>query len=185
MYRTLILTLALALSAPAFAQSHADAMARLAPFAGSYTLDGTAEIEEGSFDGSLTISPILGGHFQQWDWEMDMEGPGVEEKVYLRFVVAYDAGNNAYVIHRFDSRDVDSPTRASGDGIPPALGGLGFDGDALVMSWPMTNPDDASKSGRFRNIVRLTPQGLDVETEVKPDGGGATVAIATTRAARR
>lgn len=184
MYRTLILTLALALSAPAFAQSHADAMARLAPFAGTYSLDGTAQIQEGAFGGALSITPILGGHFQQWDWEMDMEGPGVEEKVYLRFVVGYDAANNAYVIHRFDSRDVGSPTEASGGGVP-ALGDLDFDGAALVMSWPVTNPDDASKTGRFRNTVRLTPQGLNVETDVKPDGGGATVAIATTRAARR
>ncbi|MEM6325546.1 MAG: hypothetical protein AAF791_00375 [Bacteroidota bacterium] len=175
--------LAVLLSAPAFAQS-SDAMARLAPFEGTYALDGTAQIEEGTFDGTLTISPILGGTFQQWDWDMTMRGDGISEVALLRFIVGYDAATGAYTIHRFDSRDADSPTRSAG-ALDPSKGRLQVDGDALVMAWTMNNPDDAAQTGTFRNRVRMTSGGLHVETEAVPDDGSPVVAIATTRAARR
>lgn len=184
MLRTLSLLALLALAAPTFAQSHADAMARLAPFAGTYALDGSAEIEEGTFDGSLAITPILGGRFQQWDWEMDMHAQAGTERALLRFIVGFDAATGTYTIYRFDSRDADSPTVASNIG-DPTQGRLSVEGDALVMAWTTANPDDLSMTGTFRNRVRLTSSGLDVHTEVAPDDGSPTVAIATTRAARR
>lgn len=180
----LLLLATLLTAAPALAQSHAEAMSRLAPFEGTYTLDGTAQIEEGTFGGTLTVSPILGGHFQQWDWEMDMRGEGVNEKVHLRFIAAYDSAADEYAIYRFDSRDVDSPTRVS-NVTDPNRGQIHFDGDALVMAWPTANPDDPSETGTFRNTVRIVSNGLDVDTDVKPNGGDQTVAIATTRANRR
>ncbi|MEM1116737.1 MAG: hypothetical protein AAGJ11_09540, partial [Bacteroidota bacterium] len=159
--------------------------ARLAPFEGTYTLDGTAQIEEGTFDGTLTIAPTLGGRFQQWDWEMTMRGPdGETEPALLRFIVGYDAATSAYTIHRFDSRDADSPTRSAG-ALDSAAGRLQVDGDALVMAWTRHNPDDATQAGTFRNRVRVTSGGLHVETEAAPDDGSPVVAIATTRAVRR
>lgn len=184
MFRILTLVSLFALCAPAFAQSNAPAMDRLAPYNGSYTLDGTPAMADGSFDGTLTVSPILGGHFQQWDWEMTMRGEDFDEKTYLRFIVAFDRVANAYTIFRFDSRDADSPTRESGVA-DPSQGRLSFDGDALVMSWTATNPDDPNRAGTFRNTVRLRPNGLHVVTDVQPDDGSPLVAIATTRAARR
>lgn len=171
-------------AAPALAQSHAEAMDRLAAFEGTYTLDGTAQIEEGTFGGTLTVLPVLGGHFQQWDWEMDMRGEGVDEKVHLRFIATYDDAADEYVIYRFDSRDVDSPTRVS-HVTDPNRGQIRFDGDALVMAWPTANPGDPSETGTFRNTVRVVSNGLTVSTDVKPDDGNRTVAIATTRANRR
>ncbi|MEM0963620.1 MAG: hypothetical protein AAGK21_13905 [Bacteroidota bacterium] len=184
MTRALLLFAALLLAAPSFAQSHADPMARLAPFEGTYALDGTAQIEEGTFDGTLTITPILGGTFQQWDWEMTMRGDGISEVAFLRLVVGYDAATGGYTIHRFDSRDADSPTRSAG-ALDSAAGRLQVDGDALVMAWTRHNPDDATQAGTFRNRVRVTSGGLHVETEVVPDDGSPAVAIATTRAVRR
>ncbi len=185
MTRSLLLFALLLLAAPSFAQTGSDAMARLAPYAGTYTLDGTAQIEGGSFDGALTVSPILGGHFQQWDWEMTMHGPdGYEEPVHLRFIAGYDAATGAYTVHRFDSRDAGSPTR-SARAHDPAAGRLQVDGDALVMAWPTVNPEDGSKMGSFRNTVRLGAGGLTVVTDVVPDDGSPRVAIATTRADRR
>ena len=169
---------------PASAQSNAEAMQRLAPFNGTYTLDGTARAEEGTFDGTLTVSPILDGHFQQWDWEMTMRGEDVEEKTYLRFIAKYDAAADEYTIYRFDSRNADSPTRSSNVS-DPARGTLRFDGDALVMAWPMSDPGGSGRTGSFRNTVRLKSDGLHVETDVTPDDGSPLMAIATTRANRR
>lgn len=180
----LLLLTTLLTAAPALAQSHAEAMVRLAAFEGTYTLDGTAQIEEGTFDGTLTVSPILGGHFQQWDWEMDMRGEGVDEKVHLRFIATYDGAADEYVIYRFDSRDADSPTRVS-HVTDPNRGRIHFDGNALVMAWPTANPGDPSATGTFRNTVRVVSDGLTVSTEVKPDDGNRALAIATTRANRR
>lgn len=183
MLRTLAFVAALALAAPAFAQSHADAMQRLAPFAGTYSLDGTAQVEEGSFDGTLSVQPILDGHFQQWDWTMTMRGDGARERVYLRFIAGYDAEAKAYSVYRFDSRDANSPTRVS----PledPHRGTITFDGDALVMAWHTSNPNDPSDTGLFRNVVRKTSGGLHVKTNVKLDSGAPLVAIAETRATR-
>lgn len=184
MQRLLPFLTVLCLTAPAFAQSNAEAMQRLAPFEGAYTLDGTAQIDEGTFDGSLTVSPILDGHFQQWDWEMNMKGEGVDEKVYLRFIAKYDAAADEYAIYRFDTRNAGSPTRSS-NVTDPARGTLRFDGDALVMTWPMSNPDGSGRMGAFRNTVHLKSEGLHVETDVTPDDGAPLVAIATTRARRR
>ena len=191
MLRTLTLLAVFVLCIPAAAQSNADAMARLAPFNGTYTLDGTAQIEEGTFDGSLTVSPILDGHFQQWDWEMNMKGEGVDEKAYrfdekvhLRFIVKYNPVDQEYLIYRFDSRDIDSPTRVS-NVEDPSRGRLYFDGDALVMAWAMAGPNGSGQTGTFRNKVRRTAQGLSFETTVTPDDGSPLVAIATTRAHRR
>jgi hypothetical protein len=181
---SLALAAALFIAAPVLAQTHADAMARLAPFEGTYALNGEPQMVDGSFDGSLTISPTLGGHFQQWDWEMDMKGDGVEDKVHLRFIATYDRAAREYVIYRFDSRDVDSQTRAS-NAHDSSKGTISFDGDALVMAWPTHKPNDPAATGSFRNTVRLVPQGLHVDTDVKMDGGGDLVAIATTRANRR
>ena len=53
------------------------------------------------------------------------------------------------------------------------------------MAWSMANPDDPSRTGTFRNTVRLGAAGLDVVTDVIPDDGSPRVAIATTRAVRR
>ena len=186
MTRTLALLLLATLfcSAPALAQTHAEAMDRLAPFEGTYALDGTAPIEEGAFDGTLAITPVLGGHFQQWDWEMHMRGDGGDETVYLRFIVTYDEAADEYVIYRFDTRDITSPTRASSP-MDPKPGQVRFDGDALVMAWKTVNPDDSSQSGAFRNTVRLVSNGLHVDTDVKLDDGTPLIAIATTRASRR
>ena len=169
---------------PASAQSNTEAMQRLAAFNGTYTLDGTARVDEGTFGGSLTVSPILNGNFQQWDWEMTMRGEGVDEKVYLRFIAKYDATADEYTIYRFDSRNAGSPTRSSNIS-DPSRGTLRFDGDALVMMWPMSNPNDPSKTGNFRNTVHLDRSGLRVETDVKPDDGSPLIAVATTRAARK
>jgi hypothetical protein len=180
----LLLLATLLTGASALAQSHAEAMSRLAPFEGTYSLDGTAQIEEGTFGGTLTISPILGGHFQQWDWQMDMRGERVDEQVYLRFIAAYDAAAGEYVVYRFDSRDVDSPTRASNIA-DPNRGLIHLDGDALVMAWPTANPDDPTQTGAFRNTVRVVSNGLHVDTDVKLDDGSPLIAIATTRANRR
>ncbi|MEM6335466.1 MAG: hypothetical protein AAF752_02810 [Bacteroidota bacterium] len=185
MFRFLVsLAVLLCSMAGAQAQSHTSAMDRLAQYEGTYSLDGIALIEEGSFDGALTVSPILGGHFQQWDWTMTMRGDGAEEQVYLRFIAAYDHANDAYVIHRFDSRDAGAQTavRRSGDS---NRGRLYFEGDALVMSWQSTNPDDASQTGELRNTVRLNAGGLRVKTDAKPDDGTPHVAIATVQASRR
>lgn len=184
MFRILTLAAVFTICIPASAQSNADAMQRLAAFNGTYNLDGQAQIEEGTFDGSLTVSPILNGNFQQWDWEMNMRGDGVSEKVYLRFIAAYDSATNEYVIYRFDSRDVDSRTRAS-NLTDPNIGRLRFDGDALVMTWPTASPADPSKTGSFRNTVHVERSGLRVVTDVKPDDGSPLMAIATTRADRR
>ena len=184
MLRILTLAAVFTICIPASAQSNAEAMQRLAAFNGTYALDGHAQIEEGTFDGSLTISPILDGNFQQWDWEMTMRGDGVDEKVYLRFIAAYDSAADEYVIYRFDSRDVDSPTRTS-NVTDPNIGQLRFDGDALVMTWPTASPADPSKTGSFRNTVHIDRSGLRVDTDVKPDDGSPLVAIATTRANRR
>ena len=185
MTRTALLLAAVILAAPAFAQSHAEAMARLAPYAGTYALDGTAQAEEGTFDGSLTVGPILDGHFQQWDWQMTMRGPdGYAEPVALRFIVEHDPATGGYEVYRFDSRDAGSPTRTS-RAADPTRGALRFDGDALVMEWPMPNPDDPSRAGTFRNTVRRSAGGLEVVTDVTPDDGSPLVAVATTRAARR
>ena len=185
MLRTLCFSLlAVLLASPVLAQSNAEAMQRLAPLNGTYSLDGTAQIEEGTFDGSLTVSPILDGHFQQWDWEMVMRGEGVDETVHLRFIVEYDPGTDEYAIYRFDSRDADSPTRAS-NVEDPDRGTLQFEGDALVMAWPTSNPDDPTMTGRFRNVVRLVPDGLRVDTNVMLDTSDEPIAIATTRASRR
>ena len=186
MTRTLLLLAALLVAAPAFAQTHADPMARLAPFEGTYTLDGTPHMEpDGSFDGTLTIAPTLGGRFQQWDWEMTMRGPAdATETVHLRFIVGYNPATRAYTIHRFDSRDADSPTRSAG-ALDSSQGRLQVNGDALVMAWTMENPSDSPRNGSFRNRVRVTEVGLLIETEGAPDDGSPVVAIATTRAARR
>jgi len=180
----LLLFATLLTAAPTLAQSHAEAMNRLAPFEGTYTLDGSAQIEEGTFGGTLTVSPILGGHFQQWDWTMNMRGEGVDENVHLRFIATYDRAADEYVIYRFDSRDVDSPTRVSNIA-DPNRGQVHFDGDALVMAWPTANPDDPAQTGTFRNTVRVVSNGLHVDTDVQLDAGDQTVAIATTRANRR
>ena len=191
MTRIFSLALLLVLAAPVLAQTNAEAMQRLAPFNGSYSLDGTAQVEDGTFDGSLTVSPILDGHFQQWDWEMDMKGEGVDENAYrfaetvhLRFIVKYDPVDQEYLIYRFDSRDIDSPTRVS-NVEDPSRGRLYFDGDALVMAWTMAGPNGSGKTGTFRNTVRQTAQGLVVETNATPDDGSPLVAIATTQAHRR
>ncbi|MEO1479755.1 MAG: hypothetical protein AAFV01_14375 [Bacteroidota bacterium] len=168
----------------AFAQQPADAMERLAPYEGTYTLDGFAQIEDGTFDGTLTVAPILGGHFQQWDWTLTMRGEGIEEDVYLRFVVSHDAATGSYAVHRFDSRDADSPTRAASI-TDPHRGTLSFDGDALVMSWPSSNPNNPAQTGHLRNTVRLDADGFTVTTDAKPDDGSPRVAIATTNASRR
>ena len=186
MTRTLLLIVALLLAAPAFAQTHADPMARLAPFEGTYSLDGTPHMApEGSFGGTLTIAPTLGGHFQQWDWEMTMrESNRADETVHLRFIVGYDPATGAYTIHRFDSRDAGSRTRSAG-AFDAAEGRLQVDGESLVMAWSSASDDEPARTGTFRNRVRLTGGGLLVETEGVPDDGSPTVAIATTRAARR
>ena len=182
MTRTLPLLAALLLAAPALAQ--ADPMARLAAFEGTYALDGEPHQDEGTFDGTLSIAPILGGAFQQWDWEMHMRGDGFTELALLRFIVGYDAATRSYTIHRFDSRDADSPTVSAGP-LDPSAGRLQVDGDGLVMAWTMHNPDDTARVGTFRNRVRLSGGDLHIETEAVPDNGSPTVAIATTRAARR
>ena len=180
-----ILALAAFLLAPAaLAQQPDAALHRLAPFAGTYSLDGVAQVDDGTFDGTLTIQPVLGGYFQQWDWDMTMRGDGVREHVYLRFLIAYDQADGQYVIHRFDSRTADSPTRASST-TDPNRGELRFDGDALVMTWMMANPNDPADLGRFRNTVRLAPDGLRVVTDVQPVDGRPLLAIATTNAKRR
>ena len=186
MTRSLLVLAALLTAAPAFAQSHADPMARLAAFEGTYTLDGTPHMApEGSFDGTLTIAPTLGGHFQQWDWEMTMRESGhADETVYLRFIVGYDPSTHAYTIHRFDSRDASSRTRSAG-AFDAAAGRLQVDGAALVMAWSSASADEPARTGTFRNRVRLTDGGLHVETEGVRDDGSPVVAIATTRAARR
>ena len=186
MTRTLLLLAAVLVAAPAFAQTHADPMARLAPFEGTYALDGTPHVEpDGSFDGTLTIAPTLGGHFQQWDWEMTMRGPAdATEVVHLRFIVGYDAATGAYTIHRFDSRDADSPTRSAG-AFDSSQGRLQVDGETLVMAWSMMNANDSPRNGTFRNRVRVTEAGLLIETEGAPDDGSPVVAVATTRASRR
>lgn len=180
MTRSFLLAAAL-LAAPAFAQAN---LAPLAPYAGTYSLDGEAHQEAGTFDGSLTITPILDGHFQQWDWTMTMHGDGFEEVALLRFIAGQDPATGAYEVYRFDSRDADSPTITSNPG-DPNQGTIEFDGDALVMSWSMASPDDPALTGTFRNVVRRTSDGLEVATEVLPDDGSPVVAIATTRAARR
>lgn len=189
MIRFLLLA-ALVAAAPAFAQTHAEAMARLAPYAGSYALDGTAgelngpSDNGGTFDGTLVVSPVLGGHFQQWDWEMTMRSSNGSEAfpVHLRFVTTYDPEAGDYAIWRFDSRDVGD---WEGPGGHDVHGRLQFDGDALVMSWPTANPEEPSQTGTFRNTIRLGAGGIEVVTNVQPDDGSPTVAIATTRAARR
>ena len=73
MLRTLPVILVLLLVAPAFAQTSAP-MNPLASFEGTYALTGAPHDVEGSYDGTLTIAPILGGRFQQWEWEMTMRG---------------------------------------------------------------------------------------------------------------
>ena len=183
MIRSLLLLAALLVAAPAFAQTHTDPMDRLVPFEGTYTLDGEPHMApEGSFDGTLTIAPTLGGHFQQWDWEMTMrDSDRADETVYLRFIVGYDPATSVYTIYRFDSRDASSPTRSAG-AFDSSQGRLQVDGDALVMAWSSAGRNG---SGTFRNRVRLTDGGLVVETEGVPDDGSPTIAIATTRAARR
>lgn len=190
MTRSLLLLAAVLVAAPAFAQTHAEAMARLAPYAGSYVLDGAADVldspsdDGGTFDGTLVVSPILGGHFQQWDWEMTMRSPDRREAfpVHLRFVTTYDSESGDYAIWRFDSRDV---SNWAGPGGHDVNGRLRFDGDALVMAWPTANPEDPSKTGTFRNTVRPGAGGIEVVTNVQLDDGSPTVAIATTRAVRR
>ena len=177
---SLLLLAAVIAYAPAQAQSHADAMARLAPFEGTYVLDGEAQIEEGSFTGTLSIAPTLGGHFQEWTWTMSDTGQGVP--THLRFIVTYDEADQRYRIWRFDTRDVDGQ---GGDLGNEVAGSLQVDGNTLVMTWPSRNPDAPEQTGRFRNTVRLVPQGLDVMTDAMPDSGGPAVAIATTRAARQ
>ena len=191
MLRTLTLALVFTICIPASAQSNAEAMQRLAPFNGTYSLDGTAQVEDGTFGGSLTISPILDGHFQQWDWEMDMRGEGVDEdayrfdeKVHLRFIAKYNPVDEEYVVYRFDSRDADSPTRVS-NVEDPSRGRLYFEGDALVMAWTMAGPNGSGQAGTFRNTVRRSAQGLSVETTVTPHDGSPLIAIATTQANRR
>ena len=184
MSRTFLLLVAVLLAAPAFAQSHADPMARLAAFEGTYALDGEPHQADGAFDGTLTISPTLGGHFQQWDWEMTMRGEGVSEQVHLRFIAGYDAATGGYTVHRFDSRDANSPTRSAG-ALDASKGRLQVDGDELVMAWTMENPNDSGRTGTFRNRVRITDDGLHIDTEAAPDDGSPALAIATTRAARR
>ena len=182
MLRTLSFLTLFALAAPAFAQI--DAMASLAAFEGTYALDGEPHQADGTFDGTLTVTPILGGRFQQWDWDMTMRGDGFTEPALLRFIVGHDAATCGYTIHRFDSRDADSPTR-SGGALDSSQGRLQVDGESLVMAWTMLNPDDTARVGTFRNRVRVTASGLHVETEAVPDDGSPVVAIATTRAARR
>jgi hypothetical protein len=113
-----------------------------------------------------------------------MHGDDIKEKVHLRFIATYDRAAREYVIYRFDSRDVDSQTRAS-NVQDSNVGTLSFDGGALVMAWPTHEPGDPTETGTFRNTVRLVPQGLHVDTDVKLDSGGDLVAIAVTRAARR
>lgn len=181
MTRSLLLLAALLLAAPAFAQSGLD---RLTPYAGTYALDGEPHQNAGTFDGSLTVTPVLGGHFQQWDWEMTMRGDGFEEVALLRFIAGRDPATGALEIYRFDSRDADSPTVTSNPG-DPNRGTVTFDGDALVMTWSTANPEDPTQTGTFRNVVRRTADGLRVDTEVVPADGSPVVAIATTRAARR
>ena len=184
MTRSLTLLAVFLLAAPAFAQTHTDPMARLAAFEGTYALDGEPHQADGSFDGTLTVSPTLGGHFQQWDWEMTMRGEGLEEQTLLRFIVGYDAATGAYTVHRFDSRDADSPTRSAG-ALDASKGRLQVDGSTLVMAWTMENPNKSGRAGTFRNRVRITDDGLHIDTEAAPDDGSPTLAIATTRAARR
>ena len=179
MIRTLALAFALLLSIPALAQTHADAMTRLAPYQGSYTITGDAQIEDGSYAGTLTVSPTLGGHFQEWTWVMNSDGM---PPTHLRFLTTYDTSTHTYVIWRFDSRDL---TNGYGQGGNDTEGSLQFDGDALVMAWPTTNPEDPSMHGLFRNTIRITSNGLNVSTDVKLDGDQALVAIATTQATRR
>lgn len=181
---TLSLFAALCLAVPAAAQS--TPMARLAPFEGTYILDGEPHLApDGAFDGTLTIAPVLGGHFQQWDWQMTMrDADRADETVHLRFVVGYDPATSAYTIHRFDSRDASSRTRSAG-AFDAAAGRLQVDGDALVMAWSSASADEPARTGTFRNRVRLTDGGLHVETEGVRDDGSPVVAIATTRAARR
>lgn len=179
-----LLLAALLIAAPAFAQTHAEAMAQLAPYEGTYTISGEPHQDEGAFDGSLTIAPVLGGRFQQWDWTMFMRGDGVSEEVALRFMVGYDSVTNVYTVHRFDSRDVDSPT-VTASALDSSKGRLQVDGNTLVMAWTMMSPEDPSQAGTFRNRVRITSDGLHVDTEASPDDGSPVVAVATTRAARR
>lgn len=178
MLRTLSLLAALLLAAPAFAQTHAEAMARLAPFEGTYDLDGTVQIETGTYGGTLTVAPTLGGHFQEWTWEMTMpEG----DPTHLGFLVTYDAASGDYRIWRFDSRDLTDSPQALGS---ETEGTLRFEGDSIVMAWRSLSPSDPSMHGSFRNAVRVSARGLDVDTYALPEGQ-ARVAIATTRASRR
>ncbi|GAB5534530.1 MAG: hypothetical protein Rubg2KO_07790 [Rubricoccaceae bacterium] len=180
MTRSLTIAIALALSAPVLAQTHAEAMARLAPFQGTYALDGVAQIDEGTYAGTLTIAPTLGGHFQEWTWEMTSDGMA---PTHLRFITTYNVASRAYTIWRFDSRDISSEQTGALGNDPQ--GSLQFDGDVLVMAWPTVNPDDPTMRGLFRNTVRIVSSGLNVVTDVQPEGGRPLVAIATTRASRR
>lgn len=64
-----LLVLALLGGTPAFGQAdtdgpHADVMACLVPFEGAYTLDGEAQMEEGTYMGALTVASTLGGRFR-------------------------------------------------------------------------------------------------------------------------
>ncbi|MEO0560460.1 MAG: hypothetical protein AAF170_20030 [Bacteroidota bacterium] len=184
MTRSFLLLAAALLAAPAFAQSNANPMERLAPFEGTYALDGEPHQQDGSFDGTLTVAPTLGGHFQQWDWTMTMRGEGRIEDIHLRFIVSYDAATGNYSVHRFDSRDASSPPQ-SGGAFDASRGRLQVNGNALVMAWTMVNGNDSPENGTFRNQIRVTQEGLHIETEGVPDNGSPVVAIATTRAARR
>jgi len=163
MTRSLLLFAALLLAAPAFAQSD---LARLTPYAGTYSLDGEARQEAGTFDGSLTVTPILGGHFQQWDWTMTMRGDGFEEVALLRFIAGRDPVTGAYEVYRFDSRDADSPTVASHPG-DPNQGTMAFDGaTGRILGEP----------GRGLHVLR------DVRTLLQLDGaimaaGGMRAAV--------
>jgi hypothetical protein len=182
MYRTLLALTFLFFFAPsgtAIAQEHEAAMNRLAAFAGTYSLDGdyhdpAGQVHRSAFDGDLTISSVLGGEFQEWDWTMDMGDEGV---THLRMIATYDPTTDGYSVWRFDTRDL-ATGRALG-----AKGDLRFEGDALVMVWRMANPDDPTEWGAFRNVVRRTASGLHVDTSVVPDGR-ARMAVATTRASR-
>ncbi len=118
-------------------QPPTDALARLKPFLGTYTVTGNYAGQEWS--GTIDVRPAVKGWYVEW--EINVHSGPIDRQLLL--LMTWDREKEQYRIWRFETQDQVSKPEGTGK----------FSADEFLMEWAMPAPD--GEPGIFRNRVTM------------------------------